>query len=135
MIDATRGFESQDMNIISLANKYKKGVMIMVNKWDLIEKETGTAKQFEDDIKEKLGTLAYAPIIFTSVLTKQRVLKAIELATQINENRSRKVPTSQLNEALLPEIEHYPPPAVRGKYIKIKYITKLPTHSPTYAFF
>lgn len=135
MIDATRGFESQDMNIISLANKYKKGVMIMVNKWDLIEKETGTAKEYEDDIKEKLGTLSYAPIIFTSVLTKQRVLKAIELATEINENRLRKVPTSRLNEALLPEIEHYPPPAVRGKYIKIKYITQLPTQSPTFAFF
>ena len=135
MIDATRGFESQDMNILALANKYKKGVMIMVNKWDLIEKETNTAKQFEEDIREKLSTLNYAPIIFTSVLTKQRVLKAMELAIEVYGNLSRKVPTSKLNEFLLPEIEHYPPPAVRGKYIKIKYITQLPTKTPTFAFF
>lgn len=135
MIDATRGFESQDMNILALANKYKKGVMIMVNKWDLIEKETNTAKQFEEDIRSKLSTLNYAPVIFTSVLTKQRVLKAMELAIDVYENLSRKVQTSKLNEALLPEIEHYPPPAVRGKYIKIKYITQLPTKTPTFAFF
>jgi len=135
LIDATQGLESQDMNIISLASKYKKGLMIMVNKWDLIEKETKTADEFKTAIVEKLGPLSYAPVIFTSVIKKQRVYKAIETAMEIYENRYKKVATSELNEKMLAEIERYQPPAYRGKYIKIKYITQLPTKTPTFAFF
>lgn len=135
MIDATRGLEAQDMNIISLALKYKKGIMVMVNKWDLIEKDSNTMKRFTAEMDEKLGQLTWIPKIFTSVIEKQRIFQAIELAVKINENRSRKVSTSQLNEAMLSEIEHYPPPALKGKYVKIKYITQLPTRTPTIAFF
>lgn len=135
MIDATRGLESQDMNLISLALKYKKGVMVMVNKWDLIEKETNTMKKFVEEIDEKLGQLTWIPKMFTSVTEKKRIFQAIELAVKIYENRHRKVTTSELNDAILPEIERYPPPAIKGKYVKIKYITQLPTNTPTFAFF
>ncbi len=135
MIDATRGLEAQDMNIISLALKYKKGVMLMMNKWDLIEKETNTMQSFKKELDEKLGTLNWIPKIFTSVTDKKRIFQAIEMAVQVYENRIRKIPTSELNEAILPEIERYPPPALKGKYIKIKYITQLPVHTPTIAFF
>lgn len=137
MIDATRGFEAQDMSIIALADKYKKGIMIMVNKWDLIEnKESNTAEHFRKEILEKLGNpLSYIPIIFTSVTTKQRIFQAIELAIEVYDNRTRRIPTSELNEALLPEIDRNPPPALKGKYIKIKYITQLPTRTPSFAFF
>lgn len=135
MVDATRGLEAQDMNIISLALKYKKGVMLMLNKWDLIEKETNTMHQFKKDLDEKLGTLNWIPKIFTSVTDKKRIFQAIEMAVKVYENRIRKVSTSELNDAILPEIERYPPPALKGKYIKIKYITQLPVHTPTIAFF
>ncbi|WP_109830773.1 ribosome biogenesis GTPase Der [Reichenbachiella versicolor] len=137
MIDASRGFESQDMSIISLAHKYKKGIMIMVNKWDLIEnKDSKTTEKFKKEIYEKLGNpLSYIPIIFTSVMTKQRIFQAIELAIEVNDNRTRRIPTSEINDAMLPEIEKYPPPALKGKYIKIKYITQLPTRTPSFAFF
>ena len=123
------------MNIICLSHKYKKGTIIMVNKWDLIEKETMTANEFKKSIAEKLGPLNYIPVIFTSVLTKQRIFQAIELALKVHENKTTKIPTSKLNDILLKEIEHYPPPAVRGHYIKIKYITQLPTNGVTFAFF
>lgn len=135
MIDAETGLESQDMNIIGLAHKYKKGVVLMVNKWDLQEKDSKTADTYRKFLEEKLGPLNYIPIIFTSVLNKQRIMQTLELALQVHENRSRKIPTSKLNEIMGKEIEHYPPPAVRGHYIKIKYITQLPTHTPTFAFF
>ncbi|MEQ8926507.1 MAG: ribosome biogenesis GTPase Der [Fulvivirga sp.] len=135
IIDAERGLEAQDMSIIGLAHKYNKGMMIMINKWDLIEKETNTAEQIRKDLVAKLGTLNYLPIIFTSVLKKQRIFQAIEKANEIYENRIRKISTSKLNELLLPEIEKNPPPATKGKYIKIKYITQLPIHTPTFAFF
>lgn len=135
MIDATRGMEAQDLNIINLANKNGKGVLIVVNKWDLVEKDHKTAIDFQKEVKEKLGTLNYIPIIFTSVITKQRVLKAVEKAISIYENKMRKVSTSKLNDVLLPIISKNPPPSYRGKHIKIKYITQLPTHSPTFAFF
>ncbi len=135
LIDAERGLEAQDMNIIALADKYGKGVLIMINKWDLVEKETNTAVKIREEMKQKLGPLSYAPIIFTSVINKQRIFKAIELAVEIYENRSKKIPTSKLNDAILPEIERYPPPALKGKYIKIKYITQLPTQSTSFAFF
>ncbi len=135
LLDAERGIESQDLNIISLVHKYRRGAVIMMNKWDLIEKETNSAKQYEDHIKEKLGPMQYMPVVFASVLTKQRIFKVIELAMKVYEDKTRKISTSKLNEAMLPEIENYPPPAVRGKYIKIKYITQLPTKNPTFAFF
>ncbi|WP_242929462.1 ribosome biogenesis GTPase Der [Pontibacter vulgaris] len=135
MLDATRGVEAQDVNIIALAEKNRKGIVILVNKWDLVEKETNTTKQFEDLIYEKIAPMSYVPIIFTSVVTKQRVHKAIEVAMQVYENKTRKIPTSKLNDLILPEIERYPPPSVKGKFIKIKYVTQLPTHNPTFAFF
>jgi GTP-binding protein len=135
MIDATQGLESQDMNLISLANKYKKGIVLLINKWDLIEKDTKTADKFKKDMGEKLGPLNYIPVLFISVLTKQRIFKVVEEAMKVYENRSRKVPTSELNKILLPIIEKTPPPAIKGKYIKIKYITQLPTSTPTFAFF
>ena len=135
MIDATRGLESQDLSIISLANKNGKALVIVVNKWDLVEKDHKTAIEFEKKIKERLGTLNYIPIIFTSVITKQRVLKAIDKAIEVFDNKTRKISTSQLNDYLLPIIERNPPPSYRGKYIKIKYVTQLPTNIPTFAFF
>lgn len=135
VLDAQNGLESQDMNIISLAHKYKRGSIIMVNKWDLYQKDTKSADEYKKHLAEKLGPLSYIPVVFTSVLNKQRIFKAIELALEVAENKKRKISTSKLNAALLPEIERYPPPAVRGKHIKIKYITQLPTKSPTFAFF
>lgn len=135
VLDAQNGLESQDMNIIGLAHRYKKGCIIMVNKWDLIEKDSKTADMFKRSIAEKLGPLSYIPVIFTSVLNKQRIFQTIEMALEVAEEKKKKITTSQLNSKLLPEIEKYPPPAVRGKYIKIKYITQLPTNSPTFAFF
>ena len=135
MVDAARGLEAQDLNIIGLAHKYKKGVMIMVNKWDLIEKDSNTMKRYIAEMDEKLGQMTWIPKVFTSVTEKQRIFQAIEQAVQVHENRNRKVSTSQLNDAMLPEIDRYPPPAIKGKYIKIKYITQLPTKSPTIAFF
>lgn len=135
MLDATLGLESQDMNIIGLSHKYKKGTIIMVNKWDLVSKDTKTANEFKKSLEEKLGPLSYIPIIFTSVLNKQRIFQAIELALKVYDNKTTKVSTSKLNEILLQDIQHYPPPAVRGHYIKIKYITQLPTNGVTFAFF
>jgi GTP-binding protein len=135
LLDAERGLESQDMNIIGLAHRYNKGVMIMVNKWDLIEKDSKTADKYKNELKEKLGVLDYIPIIFTSVMKKQRIFQAIELAIEIYHNKERKIPTSKLNEIMLAEIERQPPPATKGKYIKIKYITQLPGTVPTFAFF
>lgn len=135
MLDAERGLESQDLSIIGLAQKYRKGIMIMVNKWDLIEKDTKSADKYRKELESRLGTMDFIPIIFTSVINKQRIFQAIELAVEIYDNRVKRVSTSALNEAMLPEIERYPPPAYKGKYIKIKYITQLPTHSPTIAFF
>lgn len=135
MIDADTGLEAQDMNIIGLAHKYKKGVVLMVNKWDLIEKETKTAETYKKVFEEKLGPLSYIPIIFTSVLNKQRIMQTLEMALEVSDNRTRKISTSKLNEILGDEIKNYPPPAVRGQYIKIKYITQLPVYTPTFAFF
>jgi GTP-binding protein len=136
MLDATRGIEAQDVNIIGLADKNRKGIVILVNKWDLIEnKETNTAKEFEEKIREKIAPISYPPIIFTSVLTKQRVHKAIETAVEVYNNKRKKVPTSELNEVMLREIEKYPPPITKGKMVRIKYVTQLPTHNPVFAFF
>jgi len=135
MVDATRGLEAQDMNLITLGIKNNKGIMIMVNKWDLIEKDHKTMDSFKDDMIGKLGENKWIPIIFTSVVTKQRIFQAIELAVKVYENKTKKIATSKLNDIILPEIERYPPPAWKGKYIKIKYITQLPTRNPIFAFF
>ena len=136
MIDATRGLEAQDVNIIGLADKNRKGIVILVNKWDLIEnKATNTMKEIEEQIRHKLAPMTYMPIIFTSVLTKQRVHKAIEMAVEVYQNKTKKISTSKLNDIILKEIEAYPPPAIKGKFVKIKYITQLPTQNPTFAFF
>ena len=135
MIDATRGFEGQDQKIFSLIQRNKKGVVVLVNKWDLIEKDTHTVKKFEAQVRESMSPYTDFPIIFTSATTKQRIHKAIEAALDVYKNRNTKITTSKLNETLLPLIEKYPPPSTKGKFIKIKYITQLPTHSPTFAFF
>jgi GTPase len=135
MIDAQTGIESQDMNIITLAERYKKGIALMVNKWDLVEKDTNTANLYKKALMAKLGPLDYIPIIFSSVVNKQRIYQVIDKASEIYENKKRKVTTSVLNETMLPEIEKYPPPALKGKFIKIKYITQLPTKTPSFAFF
>ncbi len=137
MLDATRGLESQDLNIFSLIQKNKKGLVICVNKWDLIaDKESNDIKKIEASIRERFSPFVDFPIIFTSVLTKQRIFKVLETAVQVYENKQRKISTAKLNEYLLPAIENYPPPAIKGKYIKIKYVTQLPdTLVPTFLFF
>jgi GTP-binding protein len=137
MLDAERGIESQDLNIVSLIQKNKKGVVVCVNKWDLIEnKENSDVKAYENSIRERLAPFVDFPIIFASALTKQRMLKVLEIAAKVYENKQRKVPTAKLNEYLLPLIANYPPPAIKGKYVKIKYVTQLPnTQVPTFVFF
>lgn len=135
MIDASLGFQSQDMNLIALAHKNKKGIVLVVNKWDLIEKETQTAKEFEDAIRAKTQPIDYFPIIFTSVETKQRIFQVLEKAEEVYQNKVKRLSTSLLNDVILHEINLYPPPAVRGNQIKIKYLTQLPTHSPTFLLF
>ena len=135
MIDATRGFESQDANIFWLAQRNRKGIVILVNKWDLIEKENNTAKEFEAVIRKEIEPFTDVPILFVSALNKQRIYKAIETAVAVYNNRTRRIATRQLNEVMLPIIENYPPPATKGKYIKIKFCTQLPTPMPQFAFF
>jgi GTP-binding protein len=135
MIDAVEGIESQDINIFHLAEKNKKGVLILVNKWDLIEKDHKTTKAFEQTIHEKIAPFTDVPIIFTSVTEKQRIFKAIEAAGKVYENKLKKIPTSKLNNVMLPIIESFPPPSVKGKYVKIKYITQINGASPMFAFF
>ena len=135
MIDAKDGIESQDLSIMSLIQKRKKGVVILVNKWDLIEKETNTARDFENALKRKLAPFNDVPIHFISVLEKQRIFKAVEAAIEVNKNRTQKIKTSELNKFILEVIERYPPPAHRGRYIKIKYATQLPLYYPAFAFF
>lgn len=135
MVDSTRGLEAQDINLISLAIKNNKGIMIMVNKWDLIEKDHKTMNKIKDEMLDRLGEHKWIPIIFTSVVEKQRIFQAIELAVKVYENKTRRVTTSKLNDIMLQEIEKYPPPAWKGKYIKIKYVTQLPTKNPVFAFF
>ncbi len=135
MVDAERGFEAQDLNIFSLIEKNHKGVVILVNKWDLIEKQTNTHKHLEEDIRSKLAPFSDVPIIFTSVITKQRIYKAVESAVNVFRNRSRKISTSQLNDFFLPLINTTPPPAWKGKFVKIKFVTQLPGRYPAFAFF
>jgi GTP-binding protein len=136
MLDASQGLEVQDLNIFSLIQRNNKGVVIVVNKWDLIEKDNKTHKQFEDLIRSRISPFEDVPIVFTSVLNKQRVFKVLETAKQVYESRSRRISTSELNDKLLPIVkEQNPPPAVKGKWIKIKYVTQLPTPYPQFVFF
>lgn len=135
IIDATRGFEGQDQNIFWLAEKNRKGIVVLVNKWDLIEKDHKTTKAFEDKMRESMAPFNDVPIIFISALTKQRIFKAIETAVAVYENRKKRIPTSKLNEALLDIVRQNPPPALKGKYVKIKFCTQLPTPTPQFAFF
>ena len=134
MIDATLGLEAQDLSIFDLAIKNHKGVVILVNKWDLIDKDAATAKKMEDEIRERLAPFKDVPIIFVSVLEKQRVLKAIEVAIEVYHNRRQIIPTRKLNEFFEPVIEAYPPPALKGKYVKIKYVTQM-KGIPMFIFF
>ena len=136
MIDATSGIEAQDMAIFNLIIRNKKGCVIVVNKWDLVpDKTANTMKAFTQAIEKRIAPMSDIPIIFTSATNKQRILDVLEAAEHVYANYSRRIPTSQLNDAMLPEIENYPPPAWKGKYIKIKYVTQLPTPSPSFAFF
>jgi GTP-binding protein len=135
MIDAVEGMESQDINIFHLAEKNKKGIVIVVNKWDLIEKNNKTSKVFEEQIRDKIAPFTDVPIVFTSVTEKQRVLKVIDVANSVYQNKIRKISTSKLNDVMLPIIEAYPPPSIKGKYVKIKYITQISGTSPMFAFF
>jgi len=135
LIDATIGIEAQDVNIFHLIERNWKGVVVLVNKWDLVDKETQTIKQFEARIKERLEPFVDVPILFVSALTKQRIHKALELAIEVFTNRLVRIPTPKLNEVMLKVIEENHPPAVKGKFIKIKYVTQLPTHAPAFAFY
>ncbi|MEY3321242.1 MAG: hypothetical protein RLZZ417_825 [Bacteroidota bacterium] len=135
LVDATLGMESQDVNIFALAQKRQKGIVILINKWDLIDKETNTSRDLEKEIREKIAPFTDVPILFISATEKVRIFQALEAALSVYENRTRKIKTSELNDTLLPIIENMPPPAHRGKYIKIKYITQLPTRNPSFVFF
>lgn len=135
MIDATKGIEAQDMSIFNLIIKNKKGCVIAVNKWDLVEKNSNTMKEYTEAIKKRIAPFVDLPIIFTSATQKQRILDLLDAAAAVWENYSKKIPTSRLNELMLEEIENFPPPSTKGKYIKIKFITQLPTKSPSFAFF
>ena len=136
MIDAKFGLEKQDQKIIDEAVRRRKGLVIAINKWDLIEKESKTSKIFEDAIKDKMGSIDYAPVIFISALTKQRIYKLIDLCKEINEERKKKISTRELNDALLPEIERMPPPSSNtGREVKIKYVTQVGSHYPVFLFF
>ncbi|MDR9458019.1 MAG: ribosome biogenesis GTPase Der [Salegentibacter sp.] len=136
VLDATRGFDGQVQNIFWLAERNRKGIVILVNKWDLVEdKETNTMKEYEARIRKEIEPFTDVPIVFISVLTKQRIFKAIETAVKVFENRSKKIKTRELNDVMLPILEHTPPPAYKGKYVKIKFCTQLPTPQPQFAFF
>lgn len=135
MTDATQGVESQDINIFSLIQRNGKGVVILVNKWDLVEKDNLTARNMEKAIKEKISPFIDVPVVFISAINKQRIHKVLEVAMQVYNNRIKRISTSQLNEVMQKAIEEYPPPAFKGKFIKIKYVTQLPTHAPSFAFY
>jgi len=135
MIDATDGIESQDMSIISITLKRNKGLVLLVNKWDLVEKETNTAKEFEDTLRRRIAPFNDVPIIFVSALEKQRVFKAVEIGLEVYQNRSQKIATSKLNAALGEATQKYPPPSQKGRFAKIKYVTQLPTYYPAFVFF
>jgi GTP-binding protein len=135
LIDATRGIEAQDINILSLIQKNSKGLILLVNKWDLIDKDSNSTIRLEDQIREKTAPFTDYHILFISAINRQRIHKVLELIEKVHSNRTRKIPTSRLNEVMLEIIRIYPPPSVKGKYIKIKYVTQLPIHTPAFAFF
>ena len=135
MLDAQQGIEAQDMSIFNLIIRNKKGCVVVANKWDLVKKETNTMKKETEAIRRKLAPFTDVPVIFTSVTGKQRILDVLNTAAKVYENRSRRISTAKLNETMLPEIERFPPPSIKGKNIKIKYITQLPTPAPSFAFF
>jgi GTP-binding protein len=135
MIDAMEGLQKQDLHIFYVIEKNNKGVVVVVNKWDLVEKDHTTMKEYEDKLREELAPFNDVPIIFTSTITKQRIHKTLETAMEVYENRIKKIPTSELNDFILPIIGATPPPSVKGKYVKIKFVTQLPTHAPAFAFF
>ena len=135
MIDAANGMETQDMAIFNLIQKNRKGCVIVVNKWDAFEKDSNTMRQYERGLKERIAPFDDVPIIFTSAIKKQRIMDVLDEVSHVYQNYSRKIQTARLNEAMLPEIENYPPPAWKGKYVKIKFITQLPTAAPSFAFF
>ena len=135
VVDASRGFQNQDQNIFWLAQRNKKGIVLLVNKWDLVAKDEHTLKKFQDRILEKITPFTDVPMVFISAITKQRIFKALEIAIQVFENRKNRVSTHKLNDTMLPIIQKTPPPATKGKHIKIKYCTQLPTHTPQFAFF
>jgi GTP-binding protein len=135
LLDAGKGITAQDLSIFALAVKKGKGIVVLVNKWDLVDKETNTARDYEKDLKKRFAPFSDVPILFISVTEKQRIFKCIEAALEVYENKHRKVSTSQLNEVMLKAIESYHPPVVRGNAVKIKYVTQLPTHTPSFAFF
>jgi len=135
LLDGTLGLEGQDMNIFKLIIRNRKGVVILVNKWDLVEKEDQVINKHISQIKEKIAPFQDVPIIFISAINKQRIFRVLEEAMEVYRRRTQKIPTSKLNEVMLQAVEDYPPPAYKGKYIKIKFITQLPTHAPTFAFF
>jgi GTP-binding protein len=135
IIDAERGVEAQDVNIISLAQRQGKGIVLMVNKWDLIEKDSKTSEKFKKEIQEKLAPIDYLPIIFASVINKQRIYQVMEKAVEVFDNKTKKIPTSKLNDTLLPIIERSPPPSIKGKMVQIKYITQVNARFPSFAFF
>ena len=135
MIDAVLGMEAQDMSIFNLIQRNRKGCVIVVNKWDLFEKSSNTMKEYTAGLRARIAPFDDVPIVFTSVTNKQRILDVLNAAAHVYANMTRKIPTSELNDVMLPEIENYPPPAWKGKYVKIKYITQLPTRTPSFAFF
>ena len=135
MIDATKGLTAQDVNIFSLASKKGKGILLLVNKWDLAEKETNTARDYEKELKKRIAPFTDVPVLFISATEKTRIFRVIEVALEVYQSRQQKIPTSQLNEVMLKSIEAYHPPVVRGNAIKIKFVTQLPTHVPSFAFF
>jgi GTP-binding protein len=135
VMDASRGFDGQVQNIFWLAERNRKGIVVLVNKWDLVDKETNTMRDYEAQIRKEMEPFTDVPIVFMSVLNKQRIYKAIETAVEVYNNRSKRIKTRELNDTLLPIIEATPPPATKGKYVKIKFITQLPTPQPQFAFF
>ena len=135
MIDAKEGLQKQDLSIFSVIEKNKKGVVLLVNKWDSIEKETITTKEHEEDIISKIAPFTDLPILFVSALNKQRIHKALEIAMEVFENRKKRIPTSKLNDTMLGIIKHNPPPSNKGKFVKVKYCMQLPTPTPQFVFF
>ncbi|MBO4654152.1 MAG: ribosome biogenesis GTPase Der [Bacteroidales bacterium] len=135
MCDASQGFDAQDLNIFSLAARNRKGIVVVMNKWDLVEKDNKTHKQYEDLVKQRIAPFTDVPVIFTSVINKQRIYKVLETAIEVHKNRSRKISTSELNDVMLPIINQTPPPMNKDKVIRIKYVTQLKTSFPAFAFF